>query len=275
MNSQITAIENIINHEKTKIIENKKIETDIDKISKIDINKTKFSNYANDLLDIKNTSINWEKYRELVNYLEYDYFRILKVKNKNIEKSISNFLIKLLNFDTNKNPELIGKYFKLIFDNLFADYWDLDKYEDSYYNIINISIIEILKINVINIIEIQILNILLNYNFKQVNNIQNKYKLTYNKKNNFSNLSNSINKYLYLCLITKLDMKNPNKSNYIDIDTQKKVIIEELKKILDVSTEDKTDEKIIELTDEDKINIDKIIEFYKFICEIIGLKCYN
>lgn len=280
INVQTQEIDNKINDEKKKIKEHKTIIYDINNINPTDINDTEFKKYVDKLLDIKNTTINWDEYYKLVNYLGFDYFRILKVINEKPKDSISNFLIKLFNYDTkSENSELIGNYFKLIFDNLFADYWDLDKYEDSYYNVINISIIEILKINVIEIIEIQLLNTLLNYNFKLVNknkdtNIMIEYKLTNKniKKNKFENLSNSINKYLYICLITKLDMKNPNKSNYIDIDTQKKVIISEVEKKLDEVINNK---KIIEFTEQDKINIDKIIEFNKFICESIGLKCYN
>jgi hypothetical protein len=184
---------------------------------------------------------------------------------------ISNFILKIFetNIKNDKDNGIFEKYFQLVFDNLFADYWDLDKYEDSNYNGLNKSIVEILKINVIGVIKIELINMVANY----VSQIINLYlgnssikdltdKINAIKKD--KKLSVSIDTYLYLCLITKLDIKNPNRTNYLDIDTQKKVIIGQVEKIIGLG-----------LGETDKTRIDKIIEFERFISDNIGFNCWD
>jgi hypothetical protein len=234
---------------------------------------TIFSKYKDNLFDLSNTSVNWDNYIDLVSELDSDYFRILKVLNQKPPENnlISNFILKI--FETNlKNDKDIGifeNYFQLVFDNLFADYWDLDKYEDSNYNGLNKSIVEILKINVIGVIKIELINMIANYvsqiiniylNNSSVKDLTNKINTI--KQDNF--LSVSIDTYLYLCLITKLDIKNPNRTNYPDIDTQKKVIIGQVDKILGFG-----------LNQTDKTHIDKIIEFQRYISDNIGFNCWD
>ena len=232
--------------------------------------KNKIDKYQNKLLDIKNFEINWKEYTELLNDLDDKYIGVIGILNDKCEKSnsISNHLIKIYCCDINnkENNKLIKKYFKLIFEKMFNDYWDLDRYENSDYNIINKSIIEILKINVVGIIKNELINTLINYVI-QLNKNKNKSennKIINNIKNN-NDLTESIKIYLYESLIKKLKLNNPDKSGLeINIDEQKIKIISTLKKILTLQFDE---------TEENEIK--KIIEFNKFVCENISLNCYE
>ena len=149
---------------------NKYIESlndDISKYTTEDILSILDGYKKNILLDMKNTEINWSKYEDMVGKLNSSYLKIIKVLNSKIQNknTISNFFINLLKTKP-IIPEQINnfeKYFTLIFDNIFADYWDLDRYEDSDYNVLNKSIIQILRINVISIIKIETINTISNY----------------------------------------------------------------------------------------------------------------
>lgn len=273
----ITKLETIINEKKdTKNqYENmiKKLDVDEKSYSDKEVQKI-FLNYKDNLFDLKNTSINWNNYKELVNELDFDYFRILKVLNLKPQKNnmISNFILKIFEtniINTKKDIVIFEKYFQSIYDNLFADYWDLDKYEDSDYNSLNNSIIEILKINVIGIIKIELINMITNYISQVINtylstsNI-NELSEKINKIKNNNKLLNSIDSYLFTCLITKLDLKNPNKTNYLDIDTEKKKIIGQIELIIGFVFDET-----------DKIRIDKIMEFQRYISDNIGFNCFD
>ena len=233
-----------------------------------------FSKYKDNLFDLKNTSIKWDNYNNLVSDLDSDYLRILKVLNLKPQKKslISNFILKIFEtniVENNKSIQVYKKYFELIYDNLFADYWDLDKYENSNYNGLNKSIIEILKINTIDIIRVELVNMITSYITQNINiHIYNsgptELSDRINKIKSNEKLLSSIEIYLYQCMITKLNIKDPNKTNYPDIDTEKNVIIKQIESIIGLS-----------LNETDKMRIDKIIEFSRYISDNIGLNCYD
>jgi len=162
---------------------------------------------------------------------------------------------------------LIEKYFDKIFTNVFADYWDLDKYEDSDYNLLNKSIIEILKINTINIIGNELSNLLINYSSQNilVNLETGVIKDILDNYNKNTELKKSIDLYLYNSMVIKLNIKNPDKNSYVEPEIQKKVIINELANILGESSFDS----------EDNEEINKILDFSKFLCENISWNCYE
>jgi hypothetical protein len=252
INNKIILLEKQLTELKNKKIENKKF----------DITNT-ISKYDNLLFDIENTTIKWDEYKKLINGLDDKYLGILKILNNKCEKSelISNFLINIYNNTKDENFDLIEKYYKLIYDKIFANYWDLDRYDDSDYNIINKSIIKILKINVIGIIKNELINTLINYiieifNYTKLDELKELIK-------NSDELNKSIEKYLYICLIEKLELKNPEKI-YFSIDNLKNNILG----ILETIINNKLDEN-------EKSLIFKIIEFNKFLCENIGLNCYD
>ena len=225
--------------------------------------------YQKKLLDIKNFEINWNQYTELLNNLDDKYIGIIGILNDKCEKSksISNHLIKIYCCDINnkESNELIKKYFKLIFEKMFNDYWDLDRYENSDYNIINKSIIEILKINVVGIIKNELINTLINYVIQVNKNKSKNNEIIIKTIKSNKDLTNSIKTYLYESLIKKLKLNNPDKSSLeINIDEQKIKIISTLKKIL-----------ILQFDETEENEIKKIIEFNKFVCENISLNCYE
>lgn len=267
--TNISDINNKIYEKKQLVEQYKNIENEISNNSyseQIDeINKL-LINYENNLLDMNYLTIDWHEYTKLLNELDNKYLELINIQNEECEKtpSINNHLIKIFcqNIVFNQNFDLIKKYFKLIFVKMFDDYWDLDRYDDSDYNITNKSIIQILKINVVGIIKNELLNTLSNYiiqlNKISLNDISVKIKSN-------DELKKSIKTYLYDCLVKKLNIFNPLKSNLlINIDEHKIIIINILEKILN----NKFDET-------EQIEIKKIIEFNRFICENIGLNCYD
>lgn len=265
----IDSIDNKIKEKQIMIEKYKEINTNIKK-PEISINSIKDSldKYSTELLDTKNLSIKWFEYKKLVDDLDDKYLKIITILDVKCESIslISNHIIKIFNksiIDHNSN-ELIGKYFKLIFTSIFNDYWDLDRYEDSEYNIINNSIIEILKINVVGIIKNELINTLSNY-IIQINKNNNESSSIIKSIKNNNDLKESIKIYLTKSLIMKLGLSNPDKPNQqITIDEQKSIIINILNKILGS-----------QLDNTSKEEINKIIEFNKFVCENIGLNSYD
>lgn len=184
-------------------------------------------------------------------------------------KSISNYLINIYqNKITNDATfNMIKKYFDSIYTKVYNDYWDLDRYENSDYNTTNESIIQILKLNVIGIIKNELINTLINYIYmNDILEISDDKKEDLKKKiKEDNNLKKSIEIYLYQCLINKLGLFNPEKTNtQINIDEQKTLILNTLQKKLSMQFDETT-----------QTEIKKIIEFNKFICENIGLNCYE
>lgn len=246
------------------------IDIDIDKTQETSLNdiKVTMDKYTLLLLNTKNLSIQWEEYKKLVNELDDKYLKIIGILDVKCETtpSISNHLIKIFgkSIIDNNGVELMVKYFKSIFSPIFNDYWDLDRYEDSEYNTINYSIIQILKINVVVTIKNETINTLINY-IIQLNKNKNKIsELMELLKNDYS-LNQSIQIYLTQSLIIKLALSNPDKQNpQIILDEQKTIIINTLNKILGG-----------QLKEIQKEEIDKILKFNKFVCENIGFNCYE
>jgi hypothetical protein len=207
---------------------------------------------------LKSTGINWDKYQQIIiNNLKNDYWKILKIINEKISntKSISNFLLKIIE-QSGQNVQIFNKYFEYVFTNIFDDYWDLDRYENSNYNILNMSIINILKTNIICPIHIELSNKLVNY-LGQI--VKKDSKVNLDKTSN-----ESIEQFLYNGLITKLQLKNPDYSSYPDIEMLKNNIIQNINS----GTTYKLDPNQIE-------KIKKIIDFYKLTCDELGKVCHE
>ena len=257
--------------EKQKMVDNyinyaNKMDNKIENYTDISVEKI-LKKYKSTL--IKSTKINWDQYEIFSDLLDNNYYKIIKILNKKIENTntISNFLFNIINNNVSQNDsekfEMFEKYFDLIFDNMFADYWDLDRFEDSTYNVLNESIINILKINVIGIITNELSNTIINYIIQTKNYNDTIMSEIKNIKNDKEKI-NSIKSFLFLCMITKLELKNPDKTSYQNIDIQKKTIIEQL----NITIGGRFDEQ-------DKIELDKILEFNKFLCENIAYNCYQ
>ena len=224
--------------------------------------------YKNKLLDMNDLTIEWIEYNNLLNELDDKYLEIIRILNEKCDKNISinNHLIKIycLEITNDEYFNLIKKYFKFIYTNTFNDYWDLDRYEDSEYNITNKSIIEIIKINVISVIRNEFVNTLTNYIVQLNKNNSNINDIIHNIKNNVD-LKKSIETYLYQCMINKLGLNNPDKSSYeLNIDDEKTTIINTMIKMLRYN-----------FNDTEKTQIKKIIDFNRLICENVSLNSYN
>lgn len=257
--------------EKQKLVDKYvELENNIDGIPEISINQIKntMDKYSSLLLNTNNLSIQWVEYKKLVNELDDKYFKIISVLDSKCETipSISNHLIKIFNSSiVNGNYiELIGKYFKSIFGPTFNDYWDLDRYDDSEYNTLNNSIIQILKINVVGIIKNETINTLINY-IIQLNKNKDKISKIIELLKSDEDLNQSIQIYLTQSLIIKLGLFNPDKPNpQIILDEQKTTTTNIINKIVRGQLDDVATKEI-----------NKILEFNKFICENIGFNCYE
>jgi hypothetical protein len=257
----------------------KDLNKEIDKIIRPNIEKVLNTYKEKKKRLIKSTNINWDEYEQMVNKLDSSYLKIIKILNEKIidKKVISNFLMNIIKFNIPKYEsakpesnasEKIDKYFNLIFDSVFADYWDLDKYDDSNYNVLNKSILGILSVNVVGIISNELLNTFVNYTIQSnlyTNEIKNKFQdIKNNTDTNSNTILNSIKLYLNDIMITKLGKKNPEKTTYLDSETQKKIIINELNNLVG-----------FKLDSDDLVELGKIIEFNKFLCENISYNCYE
>ena len=245
------------------------------------------SRYSDKLLDSEELTINWDNYNELVAKLDDKYLDIIKILDNKLElKSdsetkekektktktlISNHLIKIycmgvnvnVNIDTDENFKLIKTYFEIIYTKVFNDYSDLDRYENSEYNITNKAIIQIIKINVIKVIQCELINTMIKY-VVQLSQTDGESIIKIIKEN--KKLITSIEIYLYQSMVNKLGLNNPNKTNLsiINLDEQKILIINTLEKIFKINFDEIQQNEL-----------KKIIEFNKFICENISLYCYE
>lgn len=275
-----------LNSIKIKIVEKEKIIKEYDNFLKDKLFKENYleiktkiedniSDYKNKLLDMNTLTIKWDEYENLLDNLDSEYLEIIKILNYKCEKtySISNHLLKIYSKEIfgDKDEEdkysvfdLINKYFKLIFVKEYDEYMDLDKYDDSDYNTINKSIIEILKLNVVGLVRNELINTLAYYLIQLNKNISNSSNIIKKIKTDID-LKKSLEKFLYLSLINKLGLVNPDKVNLqINIDNQKNMIINTLDKLIGIG-----------LDQEEKNQIEKIINFNDFICKNIGFNCYE
>lgn len=271
LNKKINNIDSEIKDKKRMIeqyefIKNKIMHENYNKFKNIVGN---ISSFENKLLDINTLSINWDEYNILIDSFDNEYLQIIQILNSKCDKFsfISNYLLKIYlfdNFDDKIKFDLINKYFKLIFVKEYNEYMDLERYDDTEYNYINNSLIQILKINVVELIRNELINTL-GYYLLQINTKKSNFNqiMEILKTNNVLKKSSSM--YLYLNLINKLGLANPDKINLqINIDEQKNLILNILSKLI----EKKFDE-------EEKKQLEKIIFFNNFVCENIGYYCMD
>lgn len=223
---------------------------------------------------INNTMIDLQKYNDLITELSNLYYKVIKLLNNNVtisNPSISNFLLLIINnkFDkTNSETECeyVKKYYSNIFDNIFSNYYDLDRYEDSEYNDLNYQIINLIKTNIIKVINIEIINLILTYiaqTYSKLNNTSIDSTITeLFKKDN--SIIESITIFLYTSMITKLDIKNPDKTSYQEIDILKKNIIDGIYYFFKLKE-----------NPEDTNELEKILNFNMFICDNTCYNCYE
>jgi hypothetical protein len=152
--------------------------------------------------------------------------------------------------------KLLLDYNTLIVNNIYADYYDLEKYEDSEFNYINGYILNIIYLNVVNVISIEMYNGIIEF-------LANKYSSEPRIKEIVENVKNPDVMAMYDTIVEllknavwdKLQLKNPElEKNYQDVELKSKIQI--IFGLLDNS--------------EDLEFFDKIIKFYKGICENVS-----
>lgn len=216
---------------------------------------------------IEDVNIDWKDYKKLVvDELWNLYLPIMNICNKknNTKKYISYYNFSLLNLDYNMLEDaevlLLVDYYTKFIDNIYADYYDLEKYEDIEFNYINENILNIIYLNVVDVISIEMYSAIVGYVVNKYNNDEIVKKLK-NKHNNkiITELYEIINKLLKGVVLDKLNLKNPNySSNYIDTD----ILIENMKQTIKIIFS-------IGETNEDKIFYNNLTDFYKELVEKI------
>lgn len=271
---------NKLKTENDELIKQKNIE--IENLKKVLIKSTDIeSTYDNLFSYINNTSldlindmnIDWIKYNELVKEIWSNYLPIINIcnnKNINSPKYISYYNYSLLNLDYNNlnNEEIIilMNYYTKIINDVYNDFYDLEKYEDSEFNYINDTILNIIYINVVNVIAIEMYSGIIGYNInKYVDNRTIKELIDNFKDPKVLKIFDAIINLLKTIVWDKLNKKNPNyPKNYNDYTFYS----EELKTTIIT---------VLSLTenDTDKQFIDDIVKFYKGLVENISYNVYS
>lgn len=227
----------------------------------VEINKAKL---------IKEISMDWSAYNELViDKLWNLYLPIIGLannkNNNSTEKYMSFYNYGLLNLDyallDESEIQLLVDYNIKIINNVYGDYYDLDKYEDIEYNYINDTILNIIYLNVVKIIGIEMYSALIQYlstkyssNTEIINVVKN------HKKKEVFVLFEIIEKLLKNTVWDKLKVKNPDKIKiYQDESFYKNELISQIKIIFDLPD-----------NDEDNSFVNKIIKFYTGLCANIS-----
>lgn len=235
----------------------------------------KLFNKITDAKLIKSMCIDWDNYNKLIrDDLWNFYLPLIEIQNKKnnspTEKYMSvynygllNLPYKLLNLEEIK---LLSDYNNLIINNIYADYYDLEKYEDIEFNYINDYILNIIYLNVVNVISIEMYNGIIEF-------LANKYSSNARIKEIIENIKNPDVIPMYDTMVEllknavwdKLKLKNPElEKNYQDVSFY---IMELKSKIKIIFT-------LLE-NPEDNEFLDKIINFYKGICENVSYNVYQ
>jgi hypothetical protein len=259
------------------------------------LERIRISNIPNDNLNrifenINNTELinqlnmDWEKYNNLIvgkdetsgklldNIIWNYYLPIINiVNNKNMnmsKKYISYYNYSLLNLDYRKNKldedeiNVLINYYTKIINNVYSDFYDLEKYEDSEFNYINDAILNIIYINLVNVIKIEMFSAIIGYISSKYtdNDIVKNYK-----DSKISVLLDIIDKLLKTAIWDKLDIKNKDyPQNYVNLSIYENEIKSDVKTIFGLLD-----------SDEDIINLNNIIKFYKGLVENVSFNIYN
>ena len=229
----------------------------------------------NDAKLINEVSMNWTAYNKLVmDELWNLYLPIMELannKNNNSdEKYMSFYNYGLLNVDytilDDSEIQLLVDYNIKIINNIYGDYYDLEKYEDIEYNYINDIILNIIYLNVVKVIGIEMYSALIEYlsnkyaSNNQIINVMKNYKHPEVFK-----LFDTIEKLLINSVWDKLKVKNPEKNkSYQDESFYK----DELKRKITI---------IFDLLDneDDNLFINKIMNFYTGLCANISYNIHD
>jgi hypothetical protein len=125
---------------------------------------------------IEGVNIDWVDYKDLIYKLWNLYLPIINICNQknNTKKYISYYNFSLLNLDYDilEDTEvlLLVDYYTKFIDNIYADYYDLEKYEDIEFNYINDNILNIIYLNVVDVVSIEMYSAIIGYIVNKYNN---------------------------------------------------------------------------------------------------------
>ncbi len=234
-------------------------------------------NYKNDL--IKQNVIDYEKYDELVVELRDVYYKMIKLLNKKVDKitvsddrTIANSQLLLMNLSApiiKSNVDLLNNYNKKIIDSIYAEFEDLDKYDDTEYNTVNMAMLNIIKINVINVISEELSKLLFTY---FISNYDSLYiqKVKANPKGASPDAIKEglfivLKDYLYTSANVKLKTINPDKD--ISLDLIRARVVKNIYKIFGIIT--------FEFDSEEFNEVMNLINFYSDVSDNISLNAYE
>ena len=239
------------------------------KLSNANINELniKLAQLKKDITNFKiDHNINWQEYNNKIKKFKSWYYKIIKaLVSKDNDVLVCKSQLSLLAYDykksNNNEIDILNEYYDKIINNFYADYMDLDIYEDSEYNEISYGIINIMRINIINVLIHEMISGIVNYFLTKYND-KNDIIKKFENNNEYKTIVESIDKLLNEKMIEKLNLKNPNKT-YSVIDIQNN-IINIFYKTFNIKD-----------NDNDNLELKNIINFYVFICENISLICYE
>jgi hypothetical protein len=224
----------------------------------------------NDAILINEITMNWYNYNLLVkDHLWNFYLPIIQQandKNKNSsEKYMSFYNYGLFNLDykiiDDNEIKLLVDYNSKIINNIYGDYYDLEKYEDIEYNYINDIILNIIYLNVVNVIGIEMYTGLIEYlTNKYTSNDKIKEVIENYKEPKVFILFDIIQNLLKNCVWEKLGSKNPDiTGKYKEFPFYSNELKLKIKEIFGLLN-----------NEDDNLIFDKIINFYKGICENVA-----
>lgn len=219
-------------------------------------------------------NIKWHKYNKLIEDTSSYYLPIIDILNKkntnHDQKYISYYNYSLLNLDYNKlndnEIKVLINYYGKIINNIYGDFYDLEKYEDSEFNYINDTILNIIYLNLVNVIRLEMFSAIVGYiSSKYTNNTIVKEVIENYKNPKVTVIFDTIEKLLKTSIWDKLDMKNKDyPQNYTDFSVYEAELKSNIKIIF-----------ILDESEEDNKNLTNIIKFYKGIVENVSYNIYN
>lgn len=266
-----------------------KIDTEItekqNKIDKLVADKNKLSTTVNIKINIvdlisksqlitDNNTIDYNEYIKLATELQSYYFKIIKILNEKISKTncINKSQLILLGIDISKFRnnlqgltvlEPIPKYYTNVIDKLYGEFKDLDRYEDSNYNVVFKAMYNIIVINTITVISSEMFNMISKY--MQSNFNPNKKVIN---EEGLKSLDELIKKYLIESFNNELNFKNPDKI-YPEPETLTNRLLVKIFQLygIDIETINSNQEQVNELK--------KFMDFYKIISNNIAKNTYE
>ncbi len=233
--------------------------------------------YRNDL--IKQNFIDYTKYDELVVELRDVYYKMIKLLNKKVniitvsdDRTIANSQLLLMNLSEpiiKSNINLLNNYNKKVIDSIYSEFEDLDKYDDTEYNTVNLAMLNIIKINVINVISEELSKLLFRY---FISNYDSLYiqKVKANPKGASTDIISNglftvVKDYLYTSANIKLKTINPDKD--ISLDLIRARVVKNIYKIFGIIT--------FEFDSEEFNEVMNLINFYSDVSDNISLNTYE